>query len=59
MKSVSIVLLLGLVFAFAAWAIARELNLLPWAALAAAGATLIAVSTLGMTILTYLNRPGS
>ena len=48
-------LLAGLVFALAAWTIAREMRLPPWGALVAAGATGIAVSGLGIAVLAYLS----
>jgi hypothetical protein len=54
MLPVLLVLLLSLVFSLIAWTVAREMNLSRWAALAAAGATLVAVCALGMTILSYL-----
>ena len=58
MLPVILVLLLSLVFALAAWAIAREMNQPRWVALAAAAATLIATSGLGMVVLNYIAPPG-
>lgn len=52
---VVLVLLAGLVSALAVWAVAREMTLPRWGALTAAGATVIAVSGLGIAILTYLS----
>ena len=54
------VLLSSLTAALAAWAIAREMHQPRWIALAAAAATLIAVSpgSLGMAVLKYLAPPG-
>jgi hypothetical protein len=58
MLAVLVVLLIGLVLALVAWAIAREMNLSRWAALAAAGVTFIATSGLGLSVLSVLSASG-
>ena len=58
MLPVLILLLFSLLASVTAWAIAREMHQPRWVALAAAAATLIAVSGLGLAVLNYLVPPG-